>query len=366
MLVVALYTIALVVGLPTIAIEGTTEPSDAAIATSSPSALTATPDPLRADVVAILEIDRRLLDIRGELQQLLGNTPFRASEVVTVLRKVSTTVPLGLQRATRLSLDPRTQGVGSQLEILYAEADAQASHALDLAISSNAAYREAAVAIVDLFVDLPTIDVALLAAIGPGSVPSPEASGEASPSSSESAAPSAPSIAPSPVTSPAASGPPAPTRNPNEMLRNPGFDLGMSPWTLVLRSDDDRATTRADLPIVATGSASLRVDISSISSTPDGIRIGQGNLEIEANTKYAVRVMVQSLVERSVRLRVVGPNQEVYGVRVATAGPSASSVDFEFIAVADDPSAGVWIDIAGPLPGTVWLDEASFGPAAPG
>jgi hypothetical protein len=365
--VVALYTIALVVGLPTIAIEGTTEPSDAAIASGAPTARTATPDPLRADVVAILEVDRRLLGIRDELQRLLKNKPFRASEVVTVLRRVSTAVPLGLERATRLSLDPRTQVVGSQLEIIYAEAGAKADQALDLAISSNAAYRESAVAIVDLFVDLPTIDVALLAAIGPSSVPSPEASGEASPAPSASAAPSAaPSIAPSPGTSPAASGSPAPTANPNEMLRNPGFDLGLSPWTLVLRSDEDRATTRADLPIVATGTASLRVDISSISSTPDGIRVGQGNLDIEANTRYTVRVLVQSSVERSVRLRVVGPNQEVYGVRVATAGPSTSSVSFEFIAIADDPSAGVWIDIAGPLPGTVWLDEASFGPVAPG
>ena len=366
-LVVALYTILLVVGLPTFADGGVAEPSDEANAASSPTSPVATPDPLRADVVAILEVDRRLLDIRDELQRLLGNKPFRASEVVTVLRRVSTAVPLGLERATRLSLDPRTQVVGSQLEIIYADAGAKADEALDLAISSNAAYREAAVAIVDLFVDLPTIDVALLAAIGPSSGGSPVPSAEALPSSSPSTeATSAPSLEPSPVASPGASGSPAPTRSPNEMLRNPGFDLGLSPWTLFLRDADDRATTRADLPIVATGTASLRVDISSISSTPDGVRIGQSNLDIEANTRYAVRVVVQSTVERSVRLRVVGPNQEIYGVRVATAGPSASSVEFGFIAIADDPSAGVWIDIAGPLPGTVWLDEASFAPVAPG
>lgn len=369
-LVVVLYVAAVVVGMPRIPSLpgiGGTKPSDAAIATSAPTPGTATPDPMRADVTAILEIDRRLLEYRASLQQVLSASPFRSAEAASVLRRVASTVTLGQGRASALSLDPRTQGIGSQLELIYASAAATAAGALDLAISSNAAYRAAAQEIVDLFADLPSIDVALLAAIGPVVAPSPGASAGSAPSAPASAEPTTgPSVEPSPGGSAVASGSPLPTRSPGEMLRNPGFDLGMTPWTLVQRSADDQATTRPDLPIVATGTASLRVDITSISATPDGIQIGQGDLGIEANTRYAVRVVVQSTVERSARLRVVGPNQATYGVRVATVGPTPSTVSFEFIAIADDPAAALWIDIAGPLTGAVWLDEASFAPITPG
>jgi hypothetical protein len=150
------------------------------------------------------------------------------------------------------------------------------------------------------------------------------------------------------------------------MLRNPGFDDGLPPWTLVLRSAEDQATTRPDLPIAPVGTAALRIDIKSISATPDGIRVGQGNLAIRANVRYSVRIVVQSTVERSVRLRVAGPNQEVYSVRVATAGPAASTIAFEFSSIVDDPAVSLWVDIAGPVSGTVWLDEAAFAPVTPG
>jgi hypothetical protein len=367
-LVVVLYGTALMVGLPALPpIDiigfGGTEPTPTPITVGTPSPGVATPDPLRADVDAILVVDSRLLDYRSSLQELLAATPIRSSEIATILRRVSATVPFGLERASRLSQDPRTQAAGSQLEILYANADATADRALDLAISSETAYRDAAEEIVDMFADLPTIDAVLLAAVQSGAQPSADTSAGPGASAPPSAAPSA---APSPPASAAASGSPAPTRSPNEMLRNPGFDDGLPPWTLVLRSAEDQATTRPDLPIAPVGTAALRIDIKSISATPDGIRVGQGNLAIRANVRYSVRIVVQSTVERSVRLRVAGPNQEVYSVRVATAGPAASTIAFEFSSIVDDPAVSLWVDIAGPVSGTVWLDEAAFAPVTPG
>jgi hypothetical protein len=366
-LVVVLYGAVLIVGLPPVPIPdlgfGGAEPTRTPIAAGTPSPGAATPDPLRVDVEAILEVDGRLRGYRTSLQTMLANPTLRGSEVATVLRRISATVPFGLERASRLAQDPRTQAAGSQLEILYGNAAVTADAALDLAISSDTAYRDAAEAIVDMFADLPTIDAVLLAAVQPGAQPSATASAapSVSPAPSAEASP-----APNPSASAPSSGSPTPTRSPNEMLRNPGFDDGLAPWTLFLRGDEDRATTRPDLPIVPVGSASLRIDIASISATPDGIRVGQGALAIQANVKYSVRVVVQSSVERSVRLRVAGPNQEIYGVRVATAGPTPSTVAFEFIAIVDDPAVGLWIDIAGPVSGTVWLDEAAFAPVTPG
>jgi hypothetical protein len=368
-LVGVLYGAVLIVGLPAVAIPdlgiGAAPPTEAPVATRSPAPGAATPDPLRADVDAIREVNERLTESRDSLQGLLTNPAQRSAEIATVLRRVTSTLPFGLDRAGRLALDPRTQAVGSQLELIYANAAATANGALEFAISSDAAYRDAAEQIVELFAELPNIDAALAAAIGTGSLPSPEPSAAASASTSPEPSASA-SAVPAPSASPVASGVPVPTRSPDELLRNPGFDAGLAPWALVLRGPEDRATTRPDQPIAASGTSSLRVDITSISATPDGVRVGQEGLGINASTRYLVSVVVRSSVERAIRLRVVGPNQELYRVFGATAGPTATLVTFDFIAIMSDASVGLWIDIAGPMSGTVWLDEASFAPTAPG
>ena len=68
---------------------------------------------------------------------------------------------------------------------------------------------------------------------------------------------------------------------------------------------------------------------------------------------------------RSAQLRVVGPAEETYAIRIVQIGPQTVDADLAFVATVDDFSAAFWIDIGGPSAGTVWLDDASLA-AEPG
>ena len=118
-------------------------------------------NPIRAQIAAILEIDARLLEARTELRGLLARKDMRGSDVAFVMRRISQSLALGPDRASQLSADPTTKSVGAQLEILYGNASTTTGQALDLAIGSDDAYRQAAQDIVDLFADLPSIDAHL-------------------------------------------------------------------------------------------------------------------------------------------------------------------------------------------------------------
>jgi len=320
-------------------------------ASSSPLASRATVNPLRGDIEALLQIDDRLIASRKELRTLLAQKALRGSDVAFAMRRINSALALGPERAARLSNDPSTREVGSQLEVLYAGASTSAAHALDLAIGSDEAYRQAAQEMVDLFVDLPAIDVTLRGLLDEAASPAP------SPSASVAVAPSAATSSPRA----GASGSDAPTSsaNPLELLRDPGFELGLEQWALVLASPADQATASADRPLGDTGKASLRLDIAASDGSPAAISVKEDGMVLQAGVKYAARVTIRSSVARSAQIRLVGPNEELYGIEVAQIGPEASELSFETYALLDEPGATFRIDIAGAQAGQVWLDDAS-------
>lgn len=373
-LVAIIYGGALLVGLPAVVGGiGATTPSAVPTPSASPIAPSPTPDPRRTDILATIQVNQRLIDERIALLGLLEADPVRGSEIATVMRRINATAPLGADRVIRLSADPATETAASQLELIYANAGVITDRALDMAISSDSAYREAAEEIVDLFADLADINIALEAVLAPSPAPSEAPSESASAEPPESAspeptdeAPASPSASaetsPGAVPSPSGGASPPPTRSPREILVNPGFDSGLAPWTLQLRSGVE-ASTQGAPPLVELGSASLQVDIAAIDAVQNGARVVQRGVTLDGGRRYLARVFARSTVERTLRLRVVGENQEIYGATVATIGPAVSLVELRFSSLATDTSATFSIDLAGPRPGTVWLDEASLAPS---
>lgn len=371
-LIVVTYASVLLLGVPDLRLDlGGGAPTASAEPSSSPAAATPTVNPLRPQIVALRQLNQRLLVAREELQVLLDGPRLRGSEVVPVLRGVNGLVTQGIPRATELSLDPAAAGVGAQLEILYAEAGVTTARALDLALGSD--YREPAQQIVDLFTDLPDIDLALeaLLAAPPSTEPSASAGisappGAASPGSSpvSSAAPSA--AAASIPPSPGASLLPVRTPAPNEMLDDGGFESGLTAWQLVPASPVDRATASSDASLTAAPGSSLRLDITSAGASPVAIRVIQGGIPIESGRRYVASVTMRSTVDRQVRVRVVGRNQVTYGVALVSVGPTANVVTLRFTSLRTEEAATFSIDLAGPTTGTVWLDDASLAPAGAG
>jgi len=356
-----LYGVLLVIGMSSTASERpTTSQPPAAVATTSPRP---SADPLRQDILGLLEIDERLIANRATLRTLLKERRFDAGATATVLRAVGQTATLGSDRASRLALDETANSVGAHLEIIYASADRTVQDALDASITTNVeAYQVAAQSIVDLFVDLPTIDRQLQALLGgPAASPSiaPSASASASPPPSPSPSPSAPASPTARASASTSPGPSGKVVDPQgEMLRDRSFEQGPAQWEVVA---DPPAIIKAatDKPLVGTGSASLRLDLSVPSDPAASARIGQV-VSLAAGERYVAKVMMRASSPRSVRIRVVGPNEELHAVQTVDIGQEAAAVSVPLTALIDDPGAHLWIEFPGAWSGSVWLDDASM------
>lgn len=355
---VVLYGVLLAISMPSTANERPTPLPSASAATGSASPR-ASSDPLRQDILGLLEIDKRLTANRATLRTLLKEREVDSSKVAVVLREITQTAGFGSERAARLAVDESAQDVGSRLEVIYVTADATVEEALDAALGNVEPYEVAARSIVELFVDLPVIDRELEAlltrsAASPSVAPSASPSSAASPSATT--APSASAAPASPSASPGASG--SVVDRPGEMLRDRSFEKGVEAWEVVA---DPPGSLRiaADKPLVGSGSASLRLDLS-VPADPAAItRLGQV-VSLVAGERYVATLTMRASSPRPVLIRVVGPNLEPYAVESVEIGPEAGEISVPFTAQIDDPAAHLWIEFPGAWSGSVWLDDASL------
>lgn len=355
-LVAALYGAGLLLGPSILAGDAVPRRTE----TPQPSAPSASPvasaNPLRADIAAVLEVDARLTQNGEDLRAILARATFRGSEVAFTLRRIKTTLQPGIVRVGRLAASPASREIGTQLELLYANASATVDRASGLALGSDLAYGLAAQEVIDLFTDLPGIDARLEALLAPTA--SPTAVPSASPTATSSSGPSAP---------PGSEPPPAtaiPSLHPEERLRDPGFEMGLGSWSLRSASSGATATVRAAAPLGPVGTRSLEVGLPEGGSAAF-IGVGQGPIALEADARYVATVSIRSDGPRSAQLRVVGPAEETYGITIVDIGPATVVAKLEFVAVLDEPWATFWIDLSGSTGGTVWLDDASLVQQAP-
>ena len=83
-------------------------------------------------------------------------------------------------------------------------------------------------------------------------------------------------------------------------------------------------------------------------------------MSLAAGDRYAANVVLRASAPRSVRIRVVGPNEELHAIQTVDIGPEAAAVSVPFTALIDDPGAHLWIEFPGAWSGSVWLDDASM------
>jgi hypothetical protein len=349
-LVVVLYVAMLGTGPMLLTVGAAPSPTETPRPSASVIAVVPSSDPLRPGIAGVLEINGRLTHSGEELKDIIARRPFRGSEAAFVLRKIKATLVSAGDRVGVLGTDPTTREIGAQLELLYANADTTVEQASDLALGSDREYREAAAEIVDLFRDLPAIDERLHAVLAARS--SPSAPPIASPSAVALATPSA-------LASPAASAPASPSADPAELLRDPGFETGLGSWTRRATAGATLPETSAGEPLGSEGGQSLRVDVPATGSLAM-VSIGQGPIALHAGTRYAATVTIRVETSRSAQLRIVGPAEETYGITLIEVGPTTTEVRLEFLAVLDQPSAMLWIDLGGSSSGSVWLDNASL------
>jgi hypothetical protein len=353
-LVVVLYAVTL--GAGPVLLSGATAPSQTEAPRPSESAAVATPssDPLRPGIAGVLQINGRLTAAGQELKEIIRRSPFRGSEAAFVLRRIKTTLLPAADRVAVLAKDPRTQEIGAQLELLYANADTTVEQASDLALGSDREYREAAADIVDLFRDLPAIDARLDDVLAERSTqsaqpsPSPSAIAVASPSGSS-------------PSSLASGAPTTPSANPAERLRDPGFETGLDSWTRRATGGAILPATSAGEPLGSQGIQSLRVDLPATGSLAM-VSIGQGPIALHAGTRYVATITLRADATRTAQLRVVGPAEETYGITLVEVGRATIVARLEFLAILDQPAAMLWVDLGGSNAGTVWLDDASLTP----
>lgn len=347
-LVVILYAVGLGLGTGILASgPALTPPEPPSLSTPTPSPSAST-IPLRGEISAILEIDARLTLAGDELRQILGRSPFRGSEVAFALRRIKPNLVAGAERIGELAAAPAAAEIGAQLEILYASANDTIDRASDLALGSDVAYRAAAREIVDLFTDLPAIDARLKALLEPGAL-DPSNAPSSGPSSSPSASPSVP-------TAPGSS--PSPSIDPNELLRDPGFETVTGAWSL-RTTGGSAPTVQAGAPLGTAGTRSIRIDVPAGNSLADA-GIGQGPIVLHGGSPYVATVWIRATAPRKAQLRVVGPAEETYGIAVFGIGPETVQVRLDFDAALDEQSATFWIDFGGTDAGTVELDDASL------
>ena len=139
----------------------------------------------------------------------------------------------------------------------------------------------------------------------------------------------------------------------------------MGPWSLHTAGSSVAATVSAAAPLGAVVTRSLEVDVPA-GGSPADVGIGQGPITLQAGSRYLATLSIRSSAPRTVQLRVVGPAEETYSIKIVEIGPATVVATLEFASVVNEPSASFWIDLGGPAAGTVWLDDASLARLTPG
>ncbi len=313
-------------------------PSPSASPNGEASALDAVP-------VAI-EIVGRLGDQRNALLALLSASPVRADRIAEILGKMPADVSSLAVAGSRLSHDPTTADVGQPLAALAGRVQGILSRTLPFSPSAEPKrYRSAAADLVPLFDDLATLMPRLQLMVAVAESPRPSAS---------SGAVFGPSGSPTSSARPT---------GPNQ-LANPGFETGVGPpWQLLLGASG-AATLTTDRTSPFEGAASARMDIASATDERSGVAVVQGDLALAAARQYTCRIAVRAAAAREIVVRVVTSAGLTYGTRLFEAGPTWTTVTFDFTPLTSAPIASFEVDL-GRSTATTWLDAAYLGQSTP-
>jgi hypothetical protein len=353
-------------------------------ATASPSPSqsgpTVTPNPevrLRVVVGTLIQINATLAEARKDLADQLKSNPLDVAKVKRTMSQIIQQMLAAEPLARELAATPQGGVLGVQLGAVYADLDARASDATDISITSLAAYRINAEALIGILDLLPPLDQRLgimasgLPDPGGSAPPSGEPSVIPSDSPSPSAAPTAtvaPTPTPPPVTpppspppgSPPASALPTQTPGPNPLV-NPGFEEGVGPpWELRLNGAAQAMPT-ADSQQPHSGKLSARIDISVPTSSQAFVSLQQPGLKIVSSANYRITLWARSTAPRQIRVRILGPSGQTLGngTQVFTITPTWTVLLLPMTSIVPTDNGSIAIDVGGSGE-TVWVDDVSI------
>ncbi len=365
---VAILLIVVGTGLVVGRVAGPVGPRSSASPTPGGSLAPATPgpvvDPGVVDLLGVL--NQRLLDAGDELGLELEADPFRPGDVAALIREVNATVQFGADAIPTLGGHTGEDQVGGRLAAVYAALGETATTTLRASVTNETEYRTGAGAIIALIEALPPLQAELEVL---ADTPAPTAVATARPTAppTASAAPSpppsaAPTATPAPTPTPAPGSPaPTPVAVAGEQIEDGGFEAGVGPPWEFRVGVDAVATIAGDSASPGAGSTSARIEIAVPSSAYSGVSLRQPGLALQAGSRYSMTLSLRSEAPREIRLRITSLAGASYLTRLATVGPTWSTVTFDFVAPSTDPDAAIEIEL-GRSDVTTWLDSVSFAP----
>ncbi len=365
---VAILLIVVGTGLVVGRVAGPVGPRSSASPTPGGSLAPATPgpvvDPGVVDLLGVL--NQRLLDAGDELGLELEADPFRPGDVAALIREVNATVQFGADAIPTLGGHTGEDQVGGRLAAVYAALGETATTTLRASVTNATEYRTGAGAIIALIEALPPLQAELEVL---ADTPAPTAVATARPTAppTASAAPSpppsaAPTATPAPTPTPAPGSPvPTPVAVAGEQIEDGGFEAGVGPPWEFRVGVDAVATIAGDSASPGAGSTSARIEIAVPSSAYSGVSLRQPGLALQAGSRYSMTLSLRSEAPREIRLRITSLAGASYLTRLATVGPTWSTVTFDFVAPSTDPDAAIEIEL-GRSDVTTWLDSVSFAP----
>lgn len=145
------------------------------------------------------------------------------------------------------------------------------------------------------------------------------------------------------------------------MLTNPAFENGLTDWSLQLNTPAV-ATVAADTSIVAQGTASAHVDITTAGTAGWEVSFEQDNIPLTSGMSYQLQFWARSDAPRNITLNAQGgaPNYAQYGLQQSVAIDSNwtfYTLSFVSTATASDGRIQFFV---GDIAGNVWIDGVTL------
>lgn len=148
---------------------------------------------------------------------------------------------------------------------------------------------------------------------------------------------------------------------PANMLLNPGFEGSLNDWLLVL-NPPAAASAALDSAIVAQGSTSAHVTVTTIGTSSWMVSLEQDNVPLVAGVNYQLQFWARSDSERRIDLHGLGgpPNFSPYGLwSIVALNNSWTFYTVDFVATTTANDGRIQF-LMGDQTGNVWIDGVSL------
>lgn len=147
------------------------------------------------------------------------------------------------------------------------------------------------------------------------------------------------------------------------LLTNGGFETSLSPWSFILGSTaTGTATAALSTQQVVSGSSSVDVDVTAVTSPSYGVDLEQGSLPIYSGSSYTVQFWAKADSTHTMQVDLQGgaPSYALYGYyQTLTIGTAWQLYTATFVAPVTATDGRLEFHFASST-GNVWIDDVQF------